>query len=367
MLSLIAFVVVATAVPPGMGEAGVRAASERRYCDASAIFVHLHGLNHDPLALYRAAETAFAANDLLAAIRLYRTLLDNHPQFERAAVVETRVAELLSRVVESGPGTTCSLPTRICGDWIVSAGEGCDDGNIIDGDGCDATCMPTGCGNGQRTADEICDDGNATNGDGCDSNCTISACGNGAVGPGEACDDGNTVDGDGCDNNCSVSICGNGVRASGEACDDGNLENGDGCNSFCAVEAPVRAFPVGVVVAGTAATVAGVVGIFVGTLPLAENAKARADIDAARDLAPANPTAAIERATIAQRAQDQAQRDWQTWGIPAVVVGSVAVVGGLVAVIAALVVHVWPDDDDSANANNDDKDGGVRATDLEDT
>ncbi len=344
MLSVLAFVVVAAAAPPGLSEAGVRAASERRYCDASAIFVQLHGLNHEPLALYRAAETAFAAGDFVAAIRLYRTLLDNHPDFERAAVVETRVAELLVRVRDTGPGDACALPTRICGDWIVSAGESCDDGNIIDGDGCDATCMPTGCGNGQRTADEICDDGNANNGDGCDSNCTISACGNGAVGPSELCDDGNSVDGDGCDNNCSISSCGNGVRASGEGCDDGNVEGGDGCDSFCAIEAPARPFPVAVVVGGAAAVVGGAVGVFVGTLPLSANAQAQKDIGAARDLAPANPSVALQRATAAQRDQTQAQQDWQTWGVASVVVGGALVVGGAAAVVTALVLHLWPDD-----------------------
>jgi len=348
--SIVAFVVVAAGsaaapgAPPGMTEAGVRAAEERRFCDASSIFVQLHGINHEPLALYRAAETAFAAGDFLAAIRLYRALLDNHPGFERAAVVESRVAELLSRVRDSGPGTACALPPRICGDWIVSSGEGCDDGNIIDGDGCDATCMPTGCGNGQRTADEVCDDGNATNGDGCDNNCTASACGNGAIGPAEACDDGNTVDGDGCDANCTASVCGNGVRAAGEGCDDGNLEGGDGCDSFCAVEAPARPFPVLPVVGGAAAVVGGVVGVVVGTLPLTAHDQAQRDIRAAEDLAPANPEVALQRATSAQQAQARAQQDWSTWGITSVVVGSALVVGGVVVVAAAIVAWAWPVD-----------------------
>lgn len=340
----------------GMSDAGVRAAEERRYCDASAIFVQIHGLTQEPLSLYRAAETAFAANDLIAAIRLYRTLLDNHPEFDRRAVVEARVAELLLRVRETGPGNTCTLPPRICGDWIVSPGEGCDDGNIIDGDGCDATCMPTGCGNGVVTAPEVCDDGNLISGDGCDNNCTVSGCGNGAVSPGEACDDGNTVDGDGCDSNCSVSGCGNGVRASGEACDDGNVENDDGCDSSCMVEAPKKPFPIIPVAGGGVLVVAGAAIAGVGTLPLFAHNEAQEAIAGAEDLGPANPQAAIERAQAAQAQQEQAQADWSSWGISAVVGGSLVATFGLGLITSALV---WPDApveagvDTSVDAGND--------------
>jgi cysteine-rich repeat protein len=59
------------------------------------------------------------------------------------------------------------------------------------------------------------------------------ACGNGRTEPGEACDDGNLIDGDGCDRNCTVSQCGNGIAAGDEVCDDGNLIDGDGCESTC--------------------------------------------------------------------------------------------------------------------------------------
>src|SRR5947208_2123707 len=56
------------------------------------------------------------------------------------------------------------------------------------------------------------------------------ACGNGRMDPGEACDDGNAINGDGCDNNCTPTGCGNGVMTAGEGCDDGNAINGDGCD-----------------------------------------------------------------------------------------------------------------------------------------
>jgi cysteine-rich repeat protein len=51
---------------------------------------------------------------------------------------------------------------------------------------------------------------------------------------GEQCDDGNLIDNDGCDSNCRVSdVCGNGIISAGEQCDDGNVFNGDGCSSAC--------------------------------------------------------------------------------------------------------------------------------------
>ena len=63
-------------------------------------------------------------------------------------------------------------------------------------------------------------------------------CGNGVVEPGEACDDGNLIDGDGCESSCEVGevLCGNGQLDPGEACDDGNGEPDDGCGSGCATE-----------------------------------------------------------------------------------------------------------------------------------
>jgi cysteine-rich repeat protein len=75
-----------------------------------------------------------------------------------------------------------------CGDGNVGPGEMCDDGDRLDGDGCDRNCTLTGCGNGIRTPGEGCDDGNFRDGDGCDSNCTRTACGNGVVTAGEECD-----------------------------------------------------------------------------------------------------------------------------------------------------------------------------------
>lgn len=62
-------------------------------------------------------------------------------------------------------------------------------------------------------------------------------CGNGLRDLGETCDDGNPIDGDGCDHDCSASACGNGIIAPPETCDDGNARDSDHCSATCALEA----------------------------------------------------------------------------------------------------------------------------------
>ncbi|MBU1432971.1 DUF4215 domain-containing protein, partial [Myxococcota bacterium] len=61
-----------------------------------------------------------------------------------------------------------------CGNDVLEAGEGCDDGNLFNDDGCDDTCALE-CGNGQLDGAEDCDDGNTTNGDGCNAVCQVEA------------------------------------------------------------------------------------------------------------------------------------------------------------------------------------------------
>ena len=58
-------------------------------------------------------------------------------------------------------------------------------------------------------------------------------CGNHIVETGEQCDDGNALNGDGCDVNCTLSICGNGIVDPGEQCDNGLLASGNGCEADC--------------------------------------------------------------------------------------------------------------------------------------
>ena len=181
-------------------------------------------------------------------------------------------------------GDSCETTgTGCCGDGALDAGNGeeCDDGDIVGGDGCSATCQNEGsasvggvCGDGIRDHNpaqggEDCDYGDVTSGDGCSRFClnegsassvlAIPVCGDGVIDPGEDCDDGVVAgpdgiidgadgvmeNGDGCSIRClnegSLSIgeiCGDGVRDydpadGGEDCDDGNTSDGDGCSSDC--------------------------------------------------------------------------------------------------------------------------------------
>ncbi len=43
-----------------------------------------------------------------------------------------------------------------CGDGTIDAGESCDDGDLVDGDGCSATCVVERCGDGVPTPGETC-------------------------------------------------------------------------------------------------------------------------------------------------------------------------------------------------------------------
>src|SRR5690606_5045309 len=63
-----------------------------------------------------------------------------------------------------GDGAT---DASVCGDDICSADESFAD--------CPADCEPVAeCANGTREGDEQCDDGNSVDGDGCDADCTYS-------------------------------------------------------------------------------------------------------------------------------------------------------------------------------------------------
>ncbi len=129
-----------------------------------------------------------------------------------------------------------------CGDDVLQAGETCDDGNILDGDGCSRDCKSQEtCGNGtvDLSMKEVCDDGNVVDADGCSADCMSNElCTNKVVDSavGEKCDDGNSDNGDGCSADClSAEFCGNGYIdvVKGEVCDDGNSDSGDGCSADC--------------------------------------------------------------------------------------------------------------------------------------
>ncbi len=132
----------------------------------------------------------------------------------------------------SASGETNAFVIKIsdqCGNGVVDTGETCDDGNNVNGDGCDASCLlEAGCGNGGLDAGEICDDGNNVSGDGCSASCNSDeSCGNGVLDTGEACDDGNIIDGDGCDASCIIETNNGGGNGGGG--NGGGGGGGGGC------------------------------------------------------------------------------------------------------------------------------------------
>jgi cysteine-rich repeat protein len=166
-----------------------------------------------------------------------------------------------------GTGKVCKAGAcvgAVCGDKIVTPPEECDDGNAINGDGCDnckfscvstdATrdCTPSDPCKGKGTCDDTkhtCSagtplaDGTACGtGKVCKSGtCTLATCGNGVIDPGEECD---PPDGTTCDATChkiKVAACGDATRDTGEQCDDGNTANLDGCSGTCTFEQDHRA------------------------------------------------------------------------------------------------------------------------------
>jgi cysteine-rich repeat protein len=133
-------------------------------------------------------------------------------------------------------GVGCTTPL-VCGDNILTDPEGCDDGNLIPGDGCSANCQVDGCGDGiPNTAInpdnglpyEACDDGINDGGYGeCAPDCLWGPrCGDAFTQTefGETCDDGiNDNSYGGCTPNCQIGPhCGDGQVALGyEECDKG--------------------------------------------------------------------------------------------------------------------------------------------------
>ncbi len=164
---------------------------------------------------------------------------------------------------------TAGCELNVCGDGKQGPGEGCDDGNVLDGDECTSQCSLPDCGDGLPGVGEACDDGNDINTDACTAACTAATCGDGFIQPsnGETCDNGvdnndnapcthlclSAVCGDGhvltdveecddgmqngddkaCTAGCLLNVCGDGKLGPGELCDDGNLVDGDGCSAEC--------------------------------------------------------------------------------------------------------------------------------------
>ena len=128
----------------------------------------------------------------------------------------------------------------VCGDGRLDTIEECDDGDIMDGDGCDSECYIEDsfvcssdpgkqstcaeCGDGYLDFPEECDDKDNANGDGCNSECRV-----------EKYFQCSFYDSDAKMSLCEP-ICGDGHIAGDEECDDGNNEDDDGCDETCIKE-----------------------------------------------------------------------------------------------------------------------------------
>jgi len=124
-----------------------------------------------------------------------------------------------------------------CPNGMTDAGEECDDGNAINGDGCTDQCVLEFCGDGvvNDGGVEQCDDGPANSDstpNACRADCTLPTCGDLVVDDqySEDCDEGGVATAT-CDADCTLPECGDGVTnpANGEECDDGNPFNTDAC------------------------------------------------------------------------------------------------------------------------------------------
>lgn len=119
------------------------------------------------------------------------------------------------------PSGTCG-GVLTCGNGVFDGGEGCDDGNTSDGDGCGATCsceitfVPMGCGLGGCAAGEMYKVGT-----------TYTVATAECPSPTDLCYT---------EAACGGALCGNSVPEAGEQCDDSNIIDGDGCNSTCQCE-----------------------------------------------------------------------------------------------------------------------------------
>ena len=146
-----------------------------------------------------------------------------------------------------GSSSTKDAWTEICGDGkrFNTISAYCDDGNTLNGDGCNSTwSIETGFtwtggslstkdswsevwGDGKRysSVSTFCDDGNTNNGDGWSSTCSNE------IGWSWSGGSSSTKD-------TWSEICGDGKRFNTMStyCDDGNTNNGDGCSSSCSIE-----------------------------------------------------------------------------------------------------------------------------------
>ncbi len=159
------------------------------------------------------------------ALALHRCQGGTRPAVGAACTTAAGIAGQCNAAVVCGPAG--------CGNAIVGAGEDCDDGNTLDGDGCDNDCTFS-C-----ALDADCDDGNVCNGtETCDASahqCSpgsaldcadTSACTADECDPSAGCVH-PLIDGDG-DGQAATSL-----GACGTDCDDANAARYSGAEEIC--------------------------------------------------------------------------------------------------------------------------------------
>ncbi len=104
-------------------------------------------------------------------------------------------------IITDDLGIPDAPPAPRCGDRAIDVGEICDDGNNISGDGCRGDCLSNEmCGNNvvDFVRGEVCDSS-----PGCAADCrSVTICGDGTTSAGETCDDSNIMSFDGCGRDC---------------------------------------------------------------------------------------------------------------------------------------------------------------------
>jgi len=153
-----------------------------------------------------------------------------------------------NNIDNDGCSADCQLPDN-CSDRCVES-IGCDGGFVCTDGFCrnsacgdEVDCICATCGDGELDAGEQCDDGNVINGDGCNVDCTKPDGCNDVCISSIGCDDGLGCFSGVCRNtscsgeiDCTCISCGDGNLDPGEQCDDGNNTNGDGCSASCRIE-----------------------------------------------------------------------------------------------------------------------------------
>ena len=160
--------------------------------------------------------------------------------------------------LSSGACVACSLPHCADCDNLTSCATCAAGYSFNKFHRCDL-CFVLGCDECLTNDPNFCSISNTAEGFFVDASgqCT-SVCGDGLTAVGlQVCDDGNLIDGDGCsstcliqsDHNCYVLptflskcylLCGDGIKGATEACDDGNVVDGDGCNQICQLQVTIQ-------------------------------------------------------------------------------------------------------------------------------